>query len=132
MNMLNPSIMFFFFNCTYSRYIWTLIKMKLNLTTNSNTPFDIKDEIATIKCGFSSKDQLNQLASYCLVITTYHLWDERNKHIFQQQKLNKIERAKLIQVDITYLVRRSRAKATHGARNVVILRRWGVDLNDNG
>lgn len=105
--------------------------MKLNLLNNSDTPLNIW-EIATIKCNFTSNDQLVQLASRCLATTTYHLWDKRNNRIFQNQKLNKIERPKLIQVDLTYLIRWSTAKTSRTSRNVEIPQRLRVDLNGAG
>lgn len=93
------SIHHIFFNCNYIKYIWTIMKLKLNMYACNNS-LNIEDEVHLLKTCFWDGDQINQLTG-CCIVTTYHMWDECNKRIFQHKSLNKIERAKLIQLHIT-------------------------------
>lgn len=51
-----------FFNCLYSRYLWTLMKLKLGMDT-SNKSLNLDDEVRLLKTKFQEEDQIKQLAA---------------------------------------------------------------------
>lgn len=121
-----------FFQYNRNKYIWTLVKIKLESNENRDTLLSLEDELQAIKLQFRNKDQLWQLASCSLVTAIYHLLEERNKRIFNQHRLNKTEREKLIQTDIIYLMIKSTLMTTRTRQNKRISSRGRIQLRDNG
>ncbi|XP_020259485.1 uncharacterized protein LOC109835933 [Asparagus officinalis] len=92
-----------FFQCQYSAYIWKLCKLKLQMKITDVK--DLKTEALEIQQKFKKKDNTYILARLALNATVWHIWQERNKRIFHDQKLHKIMVFRRIYEDINILLR---------------------------
>jgi hypothetical protein len=109
-----------FFECPFSAYIWTVCKLKLKL----NTPMgNLSQEAHTIKDQFKQKDKVYKLARLAINATVWHIWQERNRRIFQRQKLHKIMVFRRIYEDIKVLLRTCVWKVNN---KETILSNWGL------
>lgn len=119
-----------FFTCPYSSYLWTRCKLKLG--QNLSGPLLLEDEAETIIRQFKDRDQVNEVASCSLVTVIYQIWLERNVRAHGGTGLNKLERWRLIELDVMYLMKKSKRKTKKTSRNEEILMNWGIELRDNG
>ncbi|XP_020258784.1 uncharacterized protein LOC109835211 [Asparagus officinalis] len=84
-------------------YIWKLCKLKLQMKITDVK--DLKTEALEIQQKFKKKDNTYILARLALNATVWHIWQERNKRIFHDQKLHKIMVFRRIYEDINILLR---------------------------
>ena len=91
--------------------------MQLNATDVK----DLKTEALEIQQKFKKKDNTYILARLALNATVWHLWQERNRRIFHDQKLHKIMVFRRIYKDINILLRTCNWKVG----NSDILSNWG-------
>ncbi|XP_020258783.1 uncharacterized protein LOC109835210 [Asparagus officinalis] len=110
-----------YFQCPYLVYIWKLCKLKLQMNDSDNK--DLNTEAQNIQQKFKSKDKSYILARLALNSTVWQVWQERNRRIFQNQKMHKIMVFRRIYEDINILLRTCNWKVG----NSKILSNWGYD-----
>lgn len=92
-----------FFSCPFSAYLWSLCKLKPNMINLAIG--NLTDEADQIRNVFKRKDKGYKLARIALQATVWHIWQERNRRIFQRQKLHKVLVFRRIYEDINILLR---------------------------
>lgn len=110
-----------YFNCSYSSYLWAICKLKLELP--SSPMGTIKAEADLIKAKFKTKDKTYKVARHAFVCTVWHIFQERNRRIFQRTQMNKIMVFRRIYEDIHILMRTCDWKVN---RKGAMLSNWGI------
>lgn len=108
-----------FFRCPFSEYLWTLCKLKLYDTSSIE---GMEEEALKIKLKFKKKDRIFKLARLSFTVTVWHIWQERNRRIFQNQQMHKVLVFRRIYEDINVLLRTCNRKVG----NEDILASWGL------
>ncbi|XP_020245010.1 uncharacterized protein LOC109823135 [Asparagus officinalis] len=97
-NLAKESRDHLYFQCPYSIFIWKLCKLKLQM--NDIDDRDLNTEAQNIQRNFKLKDKSYILARLALNSTVWHVWQERIRRIFQNQKMHKIMVFRRIYEDI--------------------------------
>lgn len=126
----NEDMYHLFFTSPYSAYLWTICWLKLKLNVDGS--LQLHEEIQEIYNSFKTKNQIRVHACACLVTMIYQIWQERYLREKANKEYSKIQRAKFIQMDIDYLMTKSKTKTNRISDNKEILERWGIELNDGG
>ncbi|XP_020250145.1 uncharacterized protein LOC109827551 [Asparagus officinalis] len=92
-----------YFQCPYSAYIWKLCKLKLQL--DATVTNDLRNEALEIQSKFKLKDKTYILSRMVLNAAVWHIWQERNRRIFQAQQLHKVMVFRRLYEDINVLLR---------------------------
>ncbi|XP_020243282.1 uncharacterized protein LOC109821509 [Asparagus officinalis] len=118
------SIDHLFFQCPFSAYIWKLCKLKLH--SDDRTIQDLRTEATATQNKFKVKDKTYILARLVLSTAVWHIWQERNRRIFHDQRLHKIMVFRRLYEDINVLIRNCYWKTG----NKIILSNWGIDVSN--
>ena len=111
-----------FFECPFSKYLWTLCRLKLKLQP---TPIgNLENEAELIQQNFKTKDKTFKLARSVFSATVWHVWQERNRRVFQGQKMHKIMVFRRIYEDVNLLLRTCIWKVNN---KEFILANWGLE-----
>lgn len=110
-----------FFECPFSKYLWTLCKMKLRMQNTSVG--HLIQEATEIKNIFKSKDKTYKVARLAFNATVWHIWQERNRRIFQRNKMHKVMIFRSIYEDINLLLRTCTWKVNNREE---MLSNWGL------
>ena len=96
-----------FFECKYSKYIWSSLKKKMRKAwlTDSHSWDNVKEQFANAPCN-NNIDSV--LARITLATTVYHIWKERNTRIFTGEAVDEqvllsiiVEKVKLQLLSLT-------------------------------
>ncbi|XP_020254023.1 uncharacterized protein LOC109831093 [Asparagus officinalis] len=112
-----------FFQCPFTAFIWKLCKLKLQL--DITVIQDLRTEALHIQQKFKVKDRTYKLARLVLSATLWHIWQERNRRIFHNQRMHKISVFRRLYEDINVLLRTCNWKAG----NEVVLANWSLESN---
>ena len=110
-----------FFSCPYSSYIWSLCKLKLKLPPHH---ISLHAEAEEIKKSFSAKTKTYILSRLVLTVAVWHIWQERNRKIFQQEQLHKIKLFRRLYEDVLVLMQSCHWKESNSALEQEILSNW--------
>jgi hypothetical protein len=110
-----------FFACSYSSYIWSLCRLKLQLP-NSHIG-NLLQEAELIKSKFKIKDRAFILSRLAFNACVWHIWQERNRRIFQLKNMHKVFIFRRIYEDINVLLQTCNWK-TNGRE--LLLSNWGL------
>ncbi|XP_020271020.1 uncharacterized protein LOC109846208 [Asparagus officinalis] len=116
------SIDHLFFQCPFSAYIWKLCKLKLH--TDDMTIHDLKTEAIETQNKFKVKDKTYILARLVLSTAVWHIWQERNRRIFHEQRMHKVMVFRRLYEDINVLIRTCHWKSGNS-----VFRRLYEDIN---
>ncbi|XP_020254179.1 uncharacterized protein LOC109831256 [Asparagus officinalis] len=110
-----------FFQCPFTAFIWKLCKLKLLL--DSTVIQDLRTEALQIQQKFKVKNRTYKLARLVLSATVWHIWQERNRRIFHNQRMHKILVFRRLYEDINVLLRTCNWKAG----NEAVLANWSLE-----
>jgi len=102
-----------YFDCSYSKYIWALCRLKLGMDQNLH---GLLEEARTLQNWFQHKTKITVLARLTLVATVWNIWKERNNRAFNKKGISKTQSFKCIVQDITDLLQGYK---------------WGEDRDEN-
>ncbi|XP_020266403.1 uncharacterized protein LOC109841891 [Asparagus officinalis] len=110
-----------FFQCPFTAFIWKLCKLKLRL--DPTVIQDLTSEALHIQQKFKVRDRTFKLARLVLSATVWHIWQERNRRIFHNQRMHKVMVFRRLYEDINVLLRTCNWKAG----NEEVLANWSLD-----
>jgi len=113
-----------FFDCPYSKYLWKLCRLKLNI---SEPMGDLIHEPEQFKNPIKRKHRTYILSRLALNVTVWHMWRERNRRVFLQQKLHIIIVYRRIYEDINVLMRTYHWKVSSSSST---LSYWSISNTD--
>ena len=102
-----------FFDCPFSKYLWELC-LSAHKRPDTWSSLLIKEQ-------FSSKLKTYKLARLVFSATIWHIWRERNRRIFNSQRLHKITVFRGIYEDINILMRTCQWKVGNDCTQLGIL-----------
>jgi hypothetical protein len=115
------NIQHLYFECSFSKYLWSLCKLKLSL--HHSHIGSLIQEADVIRDKFKARDKTYKLARLAFNATVWHIWQERNRRIFQRAQLHKVMVFRNIYEDIKLLLRTCTWKVNHKDD---ILSNWGL------
>lgn len=77
-----------FFTCNYSKYIWCLIKLKLD---QNQIVFSLEEEIDHLRSVWIGKEVGMKLACIAITAVIWSIWKERNRRVFERKFRSKME-----------------------------------------
>jgi len=111
-----------FFDCQFTKYIWSLCKLKLGF--GNSQMGSISEEAVGLQLKFKAKDTLYSLSKLLLAAAVWNIWQERNRRIFQNQELNKVLVFRRLYDDIHILMRTCHWKTCKDSTKNNILSNW--------
>jgi hypothetical protein len=111
-----------FFECQYTQYVWRLCRLKLGVKDQHIG--SVWEEGLLIAQRFSYKNVVFILSRLVLAGAIWHIWQERNMRIFQNQELHKIDMFRRLYEDILVLMRTCLWKVGKESCNEDILSNW--------
>ena len=117
----NETINHLYFVCPYSSYIWTICKLKLGMNSLATT---LCEKASNIKLKFKKRNKCYFLSRLVLCGAVWHLWQERNRRIFQYQKMCKILLFRRLYDDIHLMLKTCHWKEPDDDNELIILSNW--------
>ena len=108
-----------FFECPFSAYLLTLCRLKLCM--HLALFGDLHQEADMMKERFKTGDKTYKLARIPFTVTIWHVWQERNRRIFQRLSLDKIFVFRRIYEDINLILRTYQWKVGNDSKVLEIL-----------
>ncbi|PWA89784.1 RNA-directed DNA polymerase, eukaryota, Reverse transcriptase zinc-binding domain protein [Artemisia annua] len=123
-NMVNDSHSHLFFECEFSKEIWTVLKAKMEINWMSNSWDTLIEQYANKPCNNSIGSVLRRIGSASMV---YHIWRERNARLFSGEKTDKGSIMKIIEGNIKLQLKCLKVKKS--VQVMKIAHKWNVEMN---
>lgn len=120
---------YLFFTCSYNKYLLSFILLKIDITVSRDISILNMCDYLSQKPKFSS---LRANFAYMTLVTfIYHIWAERNRRVFNDKRINKIHRARLLEKEIVCQASRLSSRIQISAEDMLFMGRWKIEI-DNG
>lgn len=105
-----------FFDCTYSKHIWFIVKTNLKINQNQVVQ-NIRESISYIQNNFKEKSKEFKKASIMLTTSLFHIWKERNQRLHSQKETDSIQLWKKIDLDSQIIFKKARNHRNQSAQS---------------
>nr|KAJ0187106.1 hypothetical protein LSAT_V11C900454800 [Lactuca sativa] len=115
-----------FFECNYTKEVWSLMKNKVKINHTSDSWFDI---IRELQCSLKKKNINDFIKKIALAASVYHIWNERNKRVFGRMNSSVENVVKIITEDIRLKI--FSLKMGYLGLNEETCKEWNVPVKSN-
>ena len=123
-NLVNDSHSHLFFECEFSKEIWSDLKAKMEINWMADSWDVVIDQFVNEPCNNSIGSVLRRIG---LASVVYHIWKERNTRLFTGEKTDKKSLMKIIEGNIKLQLRCLNVKKS--AQVLRVAQKWNVEMN---